>query len=108
MSKSTMTRGERAPLVTDAIPAALRRRGNSQRQVFLMCVAGALVVALFASGDTPGWTERLGDTWLDHRVRDVAGAWNETMETLSLTAPHDRIRDAMQRILDWQWGSDSR
>jgi hypothetical protein len=108
MARSTMTRGERAPLVTDAIPAALRRRGVSQCQVFLMCLAGALLVALLASRDTPGWAERLGDTWLDHRVRDIAGAWDETMETLGLTAPHDRIRDAMHRILDWQWSSDNR
>jgi hypothetical protein len=104
----TLSRAERAPLVTDAIPPALRRRGISQRQVFAMCLCGALTLALFASRDTPGWAERLGDTWLDHRVRDIAGAWDETMETLGFTAAHDRIRAAMQRILDWQWPSDSR
>jgi hypothetical protein len=30
------------------------------------------------------------------------------MATLGLTAPHDRLRDAIQRALDWQWGSNSR
>jgi hypothetical protein len=103
-----MSRSERAPLVTDAIPPALRRRGITQWQVLITCLVGALLVALFASRDTPGWAERLGDTALDHRLRDIAGGWDETMETLGLTAPHDRLRDAMQRALDWQWGADSR
>jgi len=103
-----LTRSERVPLVTDAIPPALRRRGITQRQVFVACLVGWLLVALFASRDTPGWAERLGDTALDHRVRGGVGAWDETMETLRLTGPHDRLRDAMQRVLDWQWGQDSR
>jgi hypothetical protein len=103
-----MSRRARAPLVTDAIPPALRRHGITQRQVFVACLVGALLVALFASRDTPGWAERLGDTALDHRLRDIAGAWDEAMATLGLTAPHDRLRDAIQRALDWQWGSNSR
>jgi hypothetical protein len=98
-----MSRTERAPLVTDAIPPALRRQGVSQRQVFVACLVGALVVALFASSDTPGWAERLGNSALDHRLRDIAGAWDETMARLGLTGPHDRLREAMQRALDWQW-----
>jgi hypothetical protein len=108
MTQTSMSRSERAPLVTDAIPPVLRRRGITQCQVFRTCVAGALMVALLASRDTPGWAERLGDSALDHRVRDVVGTWDETMETLSLTTPHDRLRDAMQRVLDWQWSSDTR
>ena len=103
-----LPRSERAPLVTDAIPPALRRGGVNQRQVLAICLIGALVLAFFASRDTPGWAERLGDTALDHRLRDIAGAWDEAMATLGLTAPHDRLRDAMQRALDWQWGSNSR
>jgi hypothetical protein len=98
-----MSRGERAPLVTDAIPPALRRRGITPRQVLFTCLVGALLVALFASRDTPGWAERLGDTALDHRLRDIAGAWDETMEKLGLSMPHDRLRDAIQRALDRQW-----
>jgi hypothetical protein len=98
-----MSRGERVPLVTDAIPPESRRRGITQRLVLVACLVGALTVALFASRDMPGWAERLGDTALDHRLRDIAGAWDETMERLGLTAPHDRLRDAMQRALDWQW-----
>jgi hypothetical protein len=103
-----LTRSERAPLVTDAIPPTLRRRGITQRQVFLSCLVGALMVAVFASSDTPGWAERLGDTVLDHELRSVAGAWDETMERLGLTTPHESLRDAMRRALDWQWSADTR
>jgi hypothetical protein len=98
-----LTRHERAPLVTDAIPPALRRRGIAARQMLAACLVGALVLAIFASRDTPGWAERLGDSSLDHRLRDIVGAWDEAMETLEFTIPHDRVRDAMQRALDWQW-----
>jgi hypothetical protein len=108
MSDTTLTPAERAPLVTDAIPPSLRRRGADHRQVLAICLVGAIVVALFASRDTPGWAERLGDSPLDHGIRSVAGYWDAAMETLHLTWPHDRLRDAMQRALDWQWSGDSR
>jgi hypothetical protein len=103
-----LTRAERASLVTDAIPPKLRRRGITQRQFLVAALAGALVLALFASRDTPGWAERLGDSALDHQLRNIAGVWDKTMERLNLTVPHDRLRDAMQRALDWQWRPDSR
>jgi hypothetical protein len=99
-----LPRDERAPLVTDAIPPALRRRGASQRQVLAICLSGALVLAFFGTRDTPGWAERLGDSWLDHQVRNIAGAWDGAMETLGLTKPHEDLRAAMGRALDWQWG----
>ena len=103
----SLSQHERAPLVTDAIPPTLRRRGANQRQVFAVCLLGALVLAFFASRDTPGWAEQLGDTAFDHRVRDVAGAWDRAMETLGLTDPHEALRAAMRRALDWQWGASS-
>jgi hypothetical protein len=98
-----LTRSERAPLVTDAIPPPLRRRGASQRQVFAICLIGALVLACFASSDTPGWAERLGDTALDHRLRSIAGSWDEAMAILGLVRPHEVLRDAMTRALDATW-----
>jgi hypothetical protein len=98
-----MTRSERAPLVTDAIPPALRRRGVTQRQVFATCLAGALMVALLASHDTPGWTEHLGDTPFVHRLRDAITAWDDAMDRAGLSRPHETLRDAMQRVLDRQW-----
>jgi hypothetical protein len=103
-----LTRSERAPLVTDSIPPALRRRGVTQRQVFACCLVGALVLALFASRDTPGWAERLGDAPFAHQLRSIAGDWDETMEELGMIRPHEALRDAMQRVLGWQWGGDSR
>jgi hypothetical protein len=103
----TLTRSERAPLVTDAIPATLRRRGGTPRQVLAAVLAGAVLLALFASRDTPGWAERLGDAPFAHRTRDVAGSWDRAMEELGLTHPHEFLRQEMQRLLDWRWHGDS-
>jgi hypothetical protein len=108
MRQTALARSERAPLVTDAIPPILRRSGANPRQVFAICLIGALVLALLASRDTPGWAERLGDSGFDHRLRTVAGAWDGAMETLGLTVPHEALRTAMHRALDWQWGADNR
>ena len=108
MSQTSLTRSGRAPLVTDAIPPALRRRGGTQRQVLATVLAGALVLALFASRDTPGWAERLGDAPLAHQARSLAVGWDERMERLGLTRPHELLRAAMQRALDWKWGDNSR
>jgi hypothetical protein len=102
--RGTLSQRDRAPLVTDAIPPSLRRRGATPRQVLGICLLGALVLAFFASRDTPGWAERLGDSWLDHQLRTVAGSWDSAMETLHLTEPHEALRTAMHRALDWQWG----
>ena len=103
-SPSTLSPGERAPLVTDAIPPGLRRTGANPHQVLAIGLIGAIVLAFFASRDTPGWAERRGDSWLDHRTRDIAGAWDAAMETLHLTDPHEILRAAMNRALDQQWG----
>lgn len=103
MSRTSLTYSERAPLVTDAIPPALRRRGGTQRQLFATVLVGALVLALFASRDTPGWAERLGDAPLAHQTRGLAVAWDERMERLGLTRAHELLRAAVQRALDWSW-----
>ena len=100
----SLSQRERAPLVTDAIPSRLRRGGATPRQMLAICLIGAIVLAFFASRDTPGWAERLGDTWLDHRLRTIAGSWDGAMETLRLTDPHEALRAVMGRALDWQWG----
>jgi hypothetical protein len=106
MSRDVSPQGERAPLVTDAIPPRLRRGGANQRQVLAIGLIGALVLAFFASRDTPGWAERLGDSWVDHQVRTIAGAWDSAMEQLHLTDPHEALRAAMSRALDWRWSTD--
>ena len=99
-----LSRNERAPLVTDAIPPSLRRGGGNQRQVLAICLIGAIVLAVLGSRDTPGWAERRGDSWFDHRLRDIAGGWDSAMEQLHLTGPHEVLRAAIGRALDWQWG----
>lgn len=104
----TPPQGDRAPAVTDAIPPSLRRGGCGARQVLAVGLIGAVALALFASRDTPGWAERRSDTPFDHRVRDAAGAWDSAMATLGLVRPHEALRAAMQRLLDWRWGGDSR
>ena len=103
----SLSQRERAPLVTDAIPPSLRRCGASPRQMLAICLIGAIVVAFLASRDTPGWAERLGDTWLDHRLRSIVGSWDGAIETLHLTDPHEKLRAAMGRALDWQWSGGS-
>jgi hypothetical protein len=107
MSKTLLSQRDRAPLVTDAIPPSLWRQGANSRQVLAICLLGALVLAFFASRDTPEWAERLGDSALDHQVRNVVGAWDSAMGTLDLTKPHEALRAAMHRALDWQWGADN-
>jgi hypothetical protein len=103
-----LTRSERAPLVTDAIPPALRRHRGTPRQVFAAILIGTAILALFASRDTPGWAERLGDVPFAHRARDIAGSWDRAMEELGLTRPHDILRQAMQRLLDSPWAGQNR
>ena len=104
----TSSSRDRTPFVTDAIPPALRRRGLTASQMFGVCLAGALVLAISASSDTPEWAERLGDTSLDHKLRGIAEAWDDTMQTLGFTRMHATLRDAMRRALDWQWSANSR
>jgi hypothetical protein len=102
-----VSRSDRAPLITDAIPPTLRRGGANSRQMLAICLVGALVVAFLGSRDTPGWAERLGDSWLDHHLRMIAGSWDDAMGTLRLTEPHEALRAAMGRALDWRWDGAS-
>ena len=99
----SLSRNERAPLITDAIPPPLRGGGANPRRVLAVCLVGAVALALFASRDTPGWAERLGDTSLAHQARTVAESWDRAMETLGLVRPHEWLRAAMQRLLDRRW-----
>jgi len=107
MAQGTLSPSERAPLVTDAIPPSLRRRGITQRQLLAAVLLGALMPALFASHDTPVWTEHLGDSQFVHQLRGAIGSWDDTMERLGLGRPHEILRDAMVRVLNLQWGGDS-
>src|SRR5579884_3294982 len=100
---SSATAPAAAPVSADAIPLSLRRSGGTPRQVFAMVAAGAVVLALFASPDLPGWADRLGDGPVALAVQPVAQGWDRAMQTLGLTRPHETLRDAVQRMQQWQW-----
>ena len=91
------------PVSADAIPLALRRRGGTPRQVFAMAAVGAVVLALFASRDLPGWADLLGDGPVAVAAQPVAQAWDRAMAKLGLVRPHETLRDAVARMQQWQW-----
>ena len=98
---------ELAPTTTavsaDAIPARLRRGSGSPRQVFALVVIGTIVLALFASRDLTAWLDRLGDGPILAPVQHAAAEWDDLMATLGLVRPHEELRLAVHRLLDWQW-----
>jgi hypothetical protein len=106
-----MVAAEREPAPTtaapsaDAIPLKLRRRGGRPRQVFALTLAGALVLAVFASHDLATWLDRLGGGPVLEPLQRVAAQWDGAIDKLGLTRPHEALRLAMRRLLDWQWGS---
>ena len=89
----------------DAIPLKLRRRGGTARQVFAIAIMGIVMLALFASRDLAGWSERLGDGPAALFAQRVSAGWDDRMASLGLTRPHEALRDGLRRLLDWQWGA---
>lgn len=93
-----------APSVSaDAIPLGLRRRGGTAKQVLAMAAVGAAVLALFAAADLPGWADRLGDGPVADAVRPVVQGWDGATARFGLDRPHHALRDAVQRMQEWQW-----
>jgi hypothetical protein len=88
----------------DAIPVQLRRSGGTPRQVFALTLVGTLVLAVFASHDLATWTERFGDGPAAQSVQSLAAQWDGAMDKLGLTRPHEALRLAIRRLLDWEWG----
>jgi hypothetical protein len=82
----------------------LRRRGGTARQVFALTVIGAIMLALFASRDLAGWSERLGDGPMALRAQNLAAEWDGAMASLGWVRPHEALRDLMRRLLDRRWG----
>jgi hypothetical protein len=89
--------------IADAIPPGARRRTATPRQMLAAITAGSLVLALLASSDLPSWGEELGDGLLATSLRRAATAWNDEMQQLGLTAPHEALRAAMRWLRDRQW-----
>jgi hypothetical protein len=88
---------------TDGIPAGAKRRTGSPGQVFAACAAGALVVALLSSPESPSWTERVGDQPFGAAAREAANAWNDRVARLGLTWPHQALRAIARRLSESQW-----
>ena len=86
----------------DAIPMRLRRRGASPRQVLAMTLIGAGAGGIRVA--RPGDLARpvRGGPVLEP-LQQAATQWDGAMDRLGLTRPHDALRAAMRRSLDWQW-----
>jgi len=87
----------------DAIPPKLRQNGGSPRQVFAITLIGTLVLAIFASRDLSSWLDRLGDGRVAQTAQSLAAEWDGAMAKLALVRPHEGLRLAIRRLLDWQW-----
>jgi hypothetical protein len=92
-----------APASADAIPLRLRRRGGSPGQVLSLTLIGTLVLAVFASHDLSTWLDRMGGGAVLEPLQNAAASWDAAMARLDLTLPHEALRTAMRRMLDWRW-----
>jgi len=91
-----------AATTADAIPARLRRRGATPRQVLAMTFVGTLVLAVFASHDLVSWLDRIGDGPLLQPLQRAAAVWDDAMDRLGLTWPADALRRLVGDMLDWR------
>ena len=89
--------------VADAIPLRLRRTGGSPRQVFVLCLVGAVALAVFASRDLVSWLDRMGGGPAVQPIQQAAAAWDGAMAQLGLVRPHEALRATIRDLLDRQW-----
>jgi hypothetical protein len=69
-----------------------------------MTVIGTLLLAIFAASDLSAWLDRMGGGPVLEPLQNAAAEWNAEMTRLGLTAPHQAIRAAVRRALEWRWG----
>ncbi|MGD9617031.1 MAG: hypothetical protein AB7H90_18020 [Alphaproteobacteria bacterium] len=93
------------PSSADAIPLRLRRVGGTPRQVLAMTVIGTLVLSVLAAPDLSSWLNRMGGGPVLEPLQNAAAEWETALARLDLTEPHEAIRAAMRRVLDWRWGA---
>jgi len=93
------------PPSADAIPLSLRRSGGTPRQVLAMTAIGTLLLAVFAAPDLSSWLNRMGGGPMLEPLQNAAAEWEAAAARLGLTEPHEAIRAAMHRALDWRWGA---
>ena len=86
----------------DAIPLRLRRSGGTPRKVLAMTVIGTLLLAVFAAPDLSSWLNRMGGGPLLEKLQDAAAEWDAALARLGLAEPHEAIRAAMRRALEWR------
>jgi hypothetical protein len=91
------------PAGTNAIPLSLRQRGGTPRQVLAMSVIGTLLLAVFAAPDLRSWLDRMGGGPVLEPLQNAAAEWEAEVARLGLTAPHEAIRAAVRRMLEWRW-----
>jgi hypothetical protein len=94
------------PVSVDAIPLSLRRSGGTPRQVLAISVIGTLLLAVFAAPDLSSWLNRMGGGPVLEILQNAAAEWEAEVARLGLTAPHEAIRAAMRRALEWRWEAD--
>lgn len=69
-----------------------------------MSVIGTLLLAVFAAPDLSSWLNRTGGGPMLEPLQNAAAEWEAEATRLGLTAPHEAIRAAMRRMLEWRWG----
>jgi hypothetical protein len=91
------------PVAADGIPVGARRRAATPGQVLAATITGAVLLALLAASDLPSWAERLPDGRLTPVLRQAAAEWSRAVAELGLAAPHEALRQAVQRLMDREW-----
>jgi hypothetical protein len=102
LPRTAPTPSRRASAV-DAIPPALRRGGGTPRQVLAMTMIGTLLLAVLAASDLSSWLNRMGGGPILEPLQDAAAEWETAVARFGLTEPHEAIRAAMRRVLEWRW-----
>lgn len=68
-----------------------------------MTVIGTLVLAVLAAPDLSSWLDRMGGGPILEPLQNAAAEWETALARVGLTEPHEAIRAAMRRALEWRW-----
>ena len=56
-----------------------------------------------AAPDLSSWLNRMGGGKVLEPLQNAAAEWDAAVARLGLTEPHEAIRAAMRRMLEWRW-----
>lgn len=73
-----------------------RRPGLTAWRLLLVLLIGGAAGLIFGSRALAVWADRLPDGY--DRVRSVAAGWDAAMQSLSLTAPYDRLHGWVKTV----------